>query len=119
MTQLAIEYVSIYACITGSGSSPEAQSILKLTKQALGSLRLAPADQTKVFDEIEEVRVDASRQNWDGLGSAPMDASTYQIGKRFLWNLPASLPAPEITADRDGEINFDWAGKRDRKSTRL
>lgn len=28
----------------------------------------------------------------------------------FAWSLPRSLPTPEVSADPDGEISFDWLG---------
>jgi hypothetical protein len=75
-------------------------------------LSIKPIEQRWVFNELEELRMIADHSNWDNLGSAPFDDDTYQIARRFLWALPSSLAAPELTVDRDGEINFDWFGLR-------
>src|ERR1022692_4550787 len=73
-------------------------------------ISIKPSEQKWVFNELEELSINASRPNWDNLGSAPLDSDTYQIAKRFILALPSSLPAPELTVDRDGEVNFDWFG---------
>lgn len=75
-------------------------------------LSIKPIEQRWVFNELEELRMIADHSNWDNLGSALFDDDTYQTAKRFLWALPSSLAAPELTVDRDGEINFDWFGLR-------
>lgn len=67
-------------------------------------------DQNWMFNELEELSVVASTPNWDNLGSAPLENETYQAAKRFLLAWPSNLPSPEITSDRDGEVNFDWFG---------
>jgi hypothetical protein len=38
------------------------------------------------------------------------DSSTAAKAVTFALQLPRSLPAPEISADPDGEISFDWFG---------
>jgi hypothetical protein len=80
-------------------------------------LSIKPIGQRWVFNELEELRMTATHSNWDNLGSAPLDDDTYQLAKRFIWALPSSLSAPELTVDRDGEINFDWFGLRGRMLT--
>lgn len=94
--------------ISWGGSSVEAGKIYKELNEIFISIK--PSAQTWVFSELEELSITASHKNWDNLGSAPLDADTYQIAKRFISALPSSLPAPELTVDRDGEVNFDWYG---------
>lgn len=90
------------------GNSAEAQKLFSKMNEVL--IRIKPSEQQWVFNELEELRISASHLNWDNLGSSPLDSGTYQIAKRFILALPSSLPAPELTVDRDGEINFDWFG---------
>lgn len=111
MSTIAASYLPVTARAFRSGSSKEARTIEQIIVGAIRSLKETPSRQRTAFDELEDVRVEASQFNWDSLGSAPLDNSTYQIAKRFLWVFPANLPAPEITVDRDGEVNFDWFGK--------
>ena len=39
-----------------------------------------------------------------------VDLDTVQVALDFAKLLPRSLPAPEIAADPDGEVSFDWLG---------
>lgn len=111
MSTYAPTYHPITARALNSGSSTAARTIEKFIIDAIRPLKEASTLQKSAFDELEDVRVQATRHNWDNLGSAPLDEPTYQIAKRFLWAIPTNLPAPEVTADRDGEANFDWFGK--------
>lgn len=90
------------------GISKEAQKLYSQMNEVFTCIK--PSEQKWVFNELEELSINASHPNWDNLGSAPLDADTYQIAKRFICALPSSLPAPEVTVDRDGEVNFDWFG---------
>lgn len=111
MSTLAARYLPVTARAFHSGSSSEARTIEQIIIGAIRSLKETPSRQRTAFDELEDVRLEANRFNWDNLGSAPLDNPTYQIAKRFLWVFPADLPPPEIAVDRDGEVNFDWFGK--------
>lgn len=51
---------------------------------------------------------EAAVANWDGVGSAAAEVSTYAHANRFLESLPSTLPIPDVSVDRDGEICFDW-----------
>ena len=108
MSSLALEYYPISTRISGTGSSTEAKAVGEKLKRVVRELK--SSSQKKVFNELEELSVDASSKNWDGLGSLPLDGATYQVAKRFILALPTVLPMPELTVDRDGEINFDWFG---------
>jgi hypothetical protein len=90
------------------GSSAEAQKLHAEMNDVFN--RIKSSEQQWVFSELAELSINASHHDWDNLGSAPLDADTYQIAKRFILALPSSLPAPELTVDRDGEVNFDWFG---------
>ena len=109
MSSLAMDYYPISTSsqqTQGGGSSVEAQKLFSEMNKVFS--RIKPSEQQWVFNELEELRINACRPNWDSLGSASLDADTYQIAKRFILALPSSLPAPELTVDRDGEVNFDW-----------
>ncbi len=42
--------------------------------------------------------------------STPVDLDTIRAAKQFAYSLPRFGPLPEVSADPDGEISFDWAG---------
>lgn len=111
MSSLAMNYYPISTSSQQTqrgGDSVEAQKLYSKMNDVFISIK--PSDQKWMFNELEELSINASFPNWDNLGSAPLDADTYQIAKRFILALPSSLPAPELTVDRDGEVNFDWFG---------
>lgn len=45
--------------------------------------------------------------------STPVDLDTVRAATRFAYTLPRFGPLPEVSADPDGEISFDWAGPSD------
>ena len=71
-------------------------------------------DQTRSFsataaeEELERICEEASKPDWDCQGSAPVSDSTARWAHRFLKSIPTTFPAPELSADVDGEILFDW-----------
>jgi hypothetical protein len=42
--------------------------------------------------------------------SSPVDLATVRAAVKFAYSLPRFGPIPEVSADPDGEISFDWAG---------
>jgi hypothetical protein len=50
----------------------------------------------------------ASTPNWDGEGADAVAHSTCEYATQFLGLLPSRIPEPEIYAESDGEIAFEW-----------
>ena len=42
--------------------------------------------------------------------STPVDIDTIRAATQFAYSLPRFGPLPEVSADPDGEISFDWVG---------
>src|SRR6266853_2282447 len=42
--------------------------------------------------------------------SIPVDPATIRAATQFAYSLPRFSPLPEVSADPDGEISFDWSG---------
>ena len=57
-----------------------------------------------LFPEIENLHV-VSDEN-----SIPVDLDTIRAATQFAYSLPRFGPMPEVSADPDGEVSFDWAG---------
>ncbi|CAE6724331.1 hypothetical protein R69619_01708 [Paraburkholderia nemoris] len=112
MTTLAEKPFNFGASL--AGASDAARSLNRIMVDNVAALRADPAERRRAFDELEEIRRDATEPNWDGLGSAPLDDATYALALRFLWALPTGSRMPEITVDRDGEVSFDWLGAEGR-----
>ena len=62
----------------------------------------------RVLIELMEVFSEASHRGWDGYGARPLDSASFDFAIRFLNALPSTAPLPEIGADTDGEVSFDW-----------
>lgn len=42
--------------------------------------------------------------------SVPVDSDTIRAATEFAYSLPRFGPMPEVSADPDGEVSFDWTG---------
>ncbi len=110
MSTLAIDYFPVSTRVHGSGSSSEARQIEQRVRQPLEQLKRALSFSEYAFNELEDLLNKANRENWDNLGSQPLSHATYIKAKAFLLAFPSQLSVPELTVDRDGEVNFDWFG---------
>ena len=57
-----------------------------------------------LLPEIENLYLDSDE------ASIPVDTETILAAKQFAYSLPRLGPIPEVSADPDGEISFDWVG---------
>lgn len=57
---------------------------------------------------LAEACDEAAVDNWDGMGALAAEITTYAHASRFLDCLSSSVPIPDISVDRDGEICFEW-----------
>jgi len=57
-----------------------------------------------LIPEIDSLRVATD------VTSVPVDAETVHAAMQFAFSLPRLGPLPEVSADPDGEISFDWTG---------
>ena len=60
------------------------------------------------LEEIEKVYEECLEANWDGYGAMPISRETYSKARKLLRMMPSSLPRPDISAEPDGEITFEW-----------
>lgn len=107
-------------------SYPQASSLLPATSYGVGdearfletlyeglvwrfatSISLGAAQQN-AFRQLYEVLQECGRSNWDGYGAQPISFETYEKAKRFITALPWGIPVPEISAEPDGEVTFEW-----------
>ena len=90
--------------------SEEAQIIRKLISDASefsGSMAVGEPKRS-VQEALDAAYVAAQVENWDGEGSARVEPSTYVYASQFIRLLPSTAPPPDIAADTDGEILFEW-----------
>lgn len=92
------------------GLSDDAHVVRKLTISAAefpGSLVLGEPKRV-IQEALDAACVAAQQADWDAMGSARVEPSTYAYASQFLQILPISLPIPDISVDTDGEILFEW-----------
>jgi hypothetical protein len=79
----------------------------KIREHLLSSYALSNAAE-QALTELHEVLAEASREGWDGYGARPLNPLSYEFAISFLNALPTNAPFPEVSADTDGEVSFDW-----------
>ncbi len=65
------------------------------------------------LEELEKVYEECSEANWDGYGAMPISRETYFEARKLLTMIPLSFLMPEILAEPDGEIGFEWYKDKD------
>ncbi len=60
------------------------------------------------YRQLYQVLEDCSVSDWDAYGAEPVLLESYENAKRFARALPFSFPSPEVSAETDGEITFEW-----------
>ncbi len=83
-----------------AGVSDEAQKLEKLSEEAVDHFLAPKLD--LLLPEIESLLATADE--------TPVDSDTIFAAKQFAYCLPRFGPLPEVSADPDGEISFDWLG---------
>lgn len=58
--------------------------------------------------QLYQVVKECGRSNWDAYGAQSVLFETYEKAKRFAHSLPLGIPVPEVSAEPDGEITFEW-----------
>ena len=65
-------------------------------------------NRTALRQMIDEARAEASHDGWYGEWSKAVDEDIHHGALEFIERLPADVPEPEIAAEPDGEIGFEW-----------
>jgi len=66
------------------------------------------------FNQLRNVFNECSSEGWDGYNALLIQLETYKNAFRFLQNLPSNLPFPDIGAEPDGHITFEWYRRQNR-----
>ncbi len=81
---------------------------LKEVAERLDATVSLGSDRQESLGELYEVLRECGRSDWNGYGSQPVSFATYERAKQFLLVLPREIRKPEVSADPDGEISFEW-----------
>jgi hypothetical protein len=57
---------------------------------------------------LRELHERCGQQNWDGNRAEPIGDQAFRNAKEFLWALPSVVPVPEIIAEPNGDVGFEW-----------
>jgi hypothetical protein len=57
-----------------------------------------------LLDTLEEAR----RADWDGYGARPVSPEAVFRARVFISLLPTTLPVPDVSADPNGRVHFEW-----------
>lgn len=60
------------------------------------------------FQQLDKVFEECSSDGWDGERAKPISVEVLQCAKRFLDSFPLGMEAPEVGAEPDGAITFEW-----------
>jgi hypothetical protein len=96
---------------TSAGVSAAATVIASMVEhvreQFEASLVVREAAET-ALRALRRVSAEASAMNWDGEGAHPVDARAVREAARLIAALPTTVPAPDVGADPDGEVDLLW-----------
>ncbi len=74
-------------------------------------------DKSQLISDLRAIAVDCAQADWDGYGAKPVSHTVLLRAEAFIRALPTSISAPEISAEPDGQISFDWLPSRTRTFT--
>ena len=66
-------------------------------------------NQGELRHALEELREACGVNNWDGYGAHALHKESYQEALRLLQYLPTMFPQPDVAADPDGTVAFEWS----------
>ncbi len=61
-----------------------------------------------LFDEIIEIWKEHQAAGWDGESASPISREAVSAALGFAQLLPLELEKPEVVAEHDGSIGFEW-----------
>jgi hypothetical protein len=62
----------------------------------------------EIVSELSNIENDCALDNWDGEGAREVLKITISKAKELLHSLPKFLQSPEIEAEVNGSISFEW-----------
>ena len=96
---------------TAVGVSAEAEQLAQLLGRvrldSLSSEVLSPG-RRNALNALVGAFLDARQPGWDGYDASPVTEAALKAAIRVLLAVPNELPAPEVGADRDGEMTLEW-----------
>lgn len=101
---------------TVGAAGPEAQTIdraLSELRETRNRARSLEEHRKLVLRELGSSLAEASKPDWDGLGSIPVSRETYEHARTLIELLPTGMLPDDVGVDPDGEIHFRWDSGND------
>lgn len=98
-----------------SGVSPEASTIVNSLENYLRHQQSSEAlygVKARLITELNILVAECAEDDWDGFGAEAISEAAVLQAETFIRSLPENIPAPELSAEPDGEISFDWQPSR-------
>ena len=83
-------------------------SDFRLCSSGLSRVSLSSEQRKRCEDELARLQNIARSPNWDKQGAHPVQAKTIDIAKQVIAQLPEDVSPPEVSADPNGNVDFDW-----------
>jgi hypothetical protein len=64
-------------------------------------------------DALRRLHRECGEANWDACGADPVQPETLTMALEFAQALPASFALADVSADPDGDIDFEWYRDKD------
>lgn len=103
-----------------SGVSEEAQSLSESFARHHAHQESAESlfgVKAQSISNLRRVAAECAEDNWDEYGAIAVSEAVVLRAEAFIRALPESVVAPEISAEPDGQISFDWLPSRTRTFT--
>lgn len=75
---------------------------------SVSSAYLASDDRATLRARLREIADQCSREDWDGHGASAVSEEAFAAAWRFINALPNGFKMPEVSAEPDGLITFEW-----------
>jgi hypothetical protein len=109
----SVKVALVKSSLTTSGSPGVGDALQRLkgslqdaVEPLFSSVSLGKSLRERLYQILEE----CGHPNWDGYSAQPVSFEAYENAKRFVQGLPLSFPAPEVAAEPEFEIAFEWYG---------
>lgn len=105
------ECPSYYTIPVNTGFSEDSKNLAKNLEKQIVEMRELLAIEFRLkeaSDFLFDVYRECSEANWDGYSASPITLKTLKEALKIIRLLPSSFPLPEIVAEPDGSIGFEW-----------
>jgi hypothetical protein len=108
---LALQPTAVHGLTSSHSVSDQGNWLLEI----LSSIRRKLAESLALggalhdtIDQLAEVYLEALEPGWDGYGAQPVSEEVLENAIAFVCRLPNDLPMPDVSADAQGEIHYEW-----------